>query len=57
MRGRKRRAAALLAAILTALLLSGCTRECSFCGRRSVFYDQCRIHGRETVVCPFCQVW
>lgn len=49
MRGRKRRAAALL--------LSGCTRECSFCGRRSVFYDQCRIHGREIVVCPFCQVW
>ena len=58
MKKRKRGAAVLLTgAVLLMLLLSGCRRQCSFCGRPAVFYDQCRIHGQEIVVCPFCQVW
>lgn len=47
----------LAAAVLLLVLLSGCTKMCSFCGRPTVFYDQCRVHGQEIVVCPFCQVW
>lgn len=58
MRKRRKQVGKLLAVVLLLLLLlSGCTKVCSFCGKPAVFYDQCRIHGREVVVCPFCQVW
>ena len=53
----KRGLALLVAVVLLLVLLSGCTKVCSFCGRSAVFYDQCRIHGQEVVVCSFCQVW
>lgn len=54
---RKKQLALLMAAVLLLALLSGCSKVCSFCGRPAVFYDQCRIHGQEIVVCPFCQAW
>ena len=58
MKRKRRRAVGLLLGVtILILLLSGCQRQCSFCGRPAVFYDQCRIHGQEIVVCPFCQVW
>ena len=53
----KRGLALLVAVVLLLVLLSGCTKFCSFCGRSAVFYDQCRVHRQEIVVCPFCQVW
>ena len=53
----KRGPVLLVAVVLLLVLLSGSTKVCSFCGRSAVFYDQCRIHGQEIVVCPFCQVW
>ncbi len=46
----------LLAAAL-ALLLTGCARRCSFCGRRTLFFDQFHLYGVELTVCRDCQQW
>jgi len=47
----------VLAAAVLALLLTGCARRCSFCGRRTLFFDQVHLHGVELTVCPDCQYW
>ncbi len=52
-----RRVSLLLAAAVLALLLTGCARRCSFCGRRTLFFDQVHLHGVELTVCPDCQHW
>ncbi len=60
MAGRRRavrRLAAVLAALLLLVLLTGCARRCSFCGRRTIFFERAHLHGVELTICPECQYW